>query len=259
MLGWWKAWRRKKRLEQPFPEEWERLLPTRCRHFHGLSDDERQLLRERTLLFIDEKQWEGCNGAVVTAEMQVTIASHAALMGLGFPEIPFERLLSVLIYPDTFVARQPRRTPWGPMDQDLPLLGQAAYQGPVLFSWREVARDCFEAPAGRNVVIHEFAHLLDMADHNVDGAPALSTPEQANAWAEIVPLEFRKLQRLTEQGRRTLFDAYGATNEAEFFAVTCETFFERPREMAEKHPRLYELYRGYYRQDPAERALRVER
>ncbi|HTN02746.1 MAG TPA: zinc-dependent peptidase, partial [Planctomycetaceae bacterium] len=92
MLGWWKAWRRKKRLAQPFPEEWEQLVQTRCRHFHGLSDAERQLLRERTLLFIDEKQWEGCNGVVVTAEMQVTIASHAALMGLGFPEIPFERL-----------------------------------------------------------------------------------------------------------------------------------------------------------------------
>lgn len=253
MIGWWKAWRRRKRLAQPFPEEWKQLLQTRCRHYHGLSADEQQLLRSRTLLFIEEKFWEGCNGVVVTAEMQVTIASHAALIGLGFPDIPFERLLSVLIYPDTFVARQPRKVPWGQEVQDLPVLGQAAYQGPVLFSWREVAGDCFEAPLGRNVVIHEFAHLLDMADHSVDGEPALATPELSAAWEEIFFDEFERLKRQTAHGRRTLFDEYGATNEAEFFAVTSETFFERPRDMAEKHPRLYELYRDYYRQDPAGR------
>lgn len=261
MFGWWKAWRRKRRLANPFPEEWLQLLPSRCRHYQGLSPDEQQLLRERTQLFIEEKHWEGCNGVTVTAEMQITIASHAALMGLGFPEVPFERLLSVLIYPDTFVASQPRPTPWGLMDHDEPLLGQIAYQGPVLLSWREVARDCFEAPAGRNVVIHEFAHLLDMADHSVDGAPALATPQQTADWADIVPVEFRRLQRQSAQGRRTLFDPYGATSQAEFFAVTSETFFERPRQMAEQHPRLYRLYRDYYRQDPTARmeSLSVER
>ena len=252
MFGWWKARRRRQRLERPFPAEWQQLLESRCRHYAALPPAQQQLLRDRLRLLIEEKHWEGCNGVKVTLEMQITIAAQAALIGLGFPTVPFDRLLSILIYPDAFLARQPQAVPWGYENRDIAALGQAAYQGPVLLSWREVARDCFEFPAGRNVVIHEFAHLLDMDDHRVDGMPTLSTPEETAAWEETVPMEFRRLRRQQAQGRRTLIDEYGASSEIEFFAVASETFFERPQELAAQHPRLYAVYRSFYKQDPAE-------
>jgi len=251
---WWRWRKRRRLLSTPFPAEWEAWLPTHCRHYGQLSVTDQQRLRNDVRILIAEKHWEGCNGLVITPEIQVTIAAHAALMSLGFPELPFERLMSILVYPDTFVAkRMTRMTDGAYLESNEPRLGEAWYQGPVILVWREIREQCIEAPNGRNVVIHEFAHLLDMEDHDVNGVPAIADSEEYNTWLEVTAAEFERLQRQTRIGRRTVIDSYGATSRAEFFAVASETFFEDPARLQAELPRLYEVLQAYYRQNPAAR------
>ena len=255
MLTWWRNRRRKRLLSQPFPADWDTWLRRDFRHFPSLAVAEQDRLRCDVRLLVAEKNWEGCNGQVVTDEMRVTIAAHAALLGLGFADVPFDRLLSILIYPDTFVSRQVRRAKWGGVEEaDEPRLGEAWYQGPVLLSWREVKEQCVDSDSGRNVVIHEFAHLLDMQNHEIDGIPALDGPIHSDTWIATFHDEYGRLIRQARLGRRTVLDYYGATSEAEFFAVASEAFFERPVHLRDESPELYAILHQFYRQDPAARA-----
>jgi Mlc titration factor MtfA (ptsG expression regulator) len=256
LWSWWRNRQRKKLLSTPFPPAWESLLSTHCRYFARLTNDERQRLRNDVRLLVVEKRWEGCNGLAITEEIQVTIAAHAALMGLGFPELPFDRLLSILVYPDTFVARRNTQMSGGGwLESNEPRLGEAWYQGPVILVWREIREQCLDSPTGRNVIIHEFAHLLDMQDREVNGVPTLPDEQSYETWLEVTEKEFDRLQRQIRLGRRTLIDRYGATSRAEFFAVSSETFFEQPVRMQAELPRLYDVMKAYYGQDPAARAL----
>jgi hypothetical protein len=252
MFTWWRNRRRQRILSRPFPAEWEAWLPSHCRHYGRLTADQQQRLRRDVQLLVAEKSWEGCGGLTVTDEMRVTISAHAALLGLGFDALPFDRLMSVLIYPDTFVSPQRRRTPWGGVEEtDEPRLGEAWYQGPVLLSWREVKEQCVENDSGRNVVIHEFAHLLDMQNYDVDGMPALDGPADVQRWTETMQRAFGRLNRQARLGRKTVLDYYGTTSEPEFFAVASEAFFERGPQLRTEFPELYDLLRTFYRQDPA--------
>ncbi len=254
IFEWWRARRRRQLLAKPIPETWERYLLSNCRHLAQLRPAEIARLRDDIRLLIAEKHWEGCNGLEVTDEMRVTIAAHAAMMGLGFPTAPFDRLMSILIYPNTFVANPRRRQPWG-LEEDAaePHLGEAWYQGPVILSWRQIRQQCVTQPDGRNLVIHEFAHLLDMANFDVDGVPDLPREVNARQWADVFHEEFRRLQRQIRLGRSTLLDEYAGTSPVEFFAVGSEAFFERPTALRAENPQVYDLLRQYYRQDPAAR------
>lgn len=251
---WLRNRRRRALLSRPFPAEWDAWLQRNCRHGVRLSLDEQERWRSDIRLFVAEKHWEGCNGLTVSDEMRVTIAAHAVLLGLGFPAFPFDRLLSVLIYPDTFISRQTRYRDGIVHESDELRLGEAWYQGPIVLSWREVCEQCIEQPDGRNVVIHEFAHLLDMTNHEIDGVPALDGIAEPDRWIDAFHDEYRRLVRQVRTGRRSVVDDYGATSEAEFFAVGSEAFFERPVELRADKPQFYEILRQFYRQDPASRA-----
>jgi Mlc titration factor MtfA (ptsG expression regulator) len=100
-------------------------------------------------------------------------------------------------------------------------------------------------------VLHEFAQQLDMENNAADGAPVLARRSMYVAWARVLGNEYEHLQRDVAHQHRTVMDAYGATNPAEFFAVATETFFEKPLQLREKHPELYEQLREFYEQDPA--------
>lgn len=204
------------------------------------------------LILIREKYWEGCQGLVVTDRMRVTIAAQAGWMCLGMPSLPFERLLSILIYPDTFVAPQTRRQPWGLEVQTTePRLGEAWHHGPLVLSWHEVETQCHHPALGRNVVIHEFAHLLDMANGETDGIPLLPTGVDIAAWVDGFQSEFERHQRAIRHHRATPLDDYAATQPAEFFAVASEVYFMAPDQLREGRPPLYALLRQFYQQLPA--------
>lgn len=254
VFAWWRQHRRRKILSQPFPASWEHILQQNVRHVTLLNDAERAKLRRCVQVFVAEKYWEGCNGLEITDEIQVTIASQACLLLLGFEAEYFDRLLSVLVYPDTYFVRETVSGPGGTVIEGCwPRLGEAWFQGPIILSWAAVRADSRNPHESQNVVLHEFAHYFDMQDQVFNGTPVLTDAQQFQTWREVMTAEYNELIRSSSAGHPTLLDQYGASNEAEFFAVATECFFEQPVELSARHPRLYEILRSFYRQDPAQR------
>jgi Mlc titration factor MtfA (ptsG expression regulator) len=138
-------------------------------------------------------------------------------------------------------------------DGPQPLLGEGHHRGPVILAWDRVLRDGRLPHDGHNLVYHEFAHKLDMLDGGADGTPPLASSEERERWHQVFERAFLELRTRIENGRESVIDQYGATNEAEFFAVVTEHFFDQPRELQNDEPELYELLCEFYRQDPARR------
>jgi Mlc titration factor MtfA (ptsG expression regulator) len=252
-LSWLRQRRRKKILATPFPTRWLAYLEKNVPHYRCLDAQEQARLRDDLRFFVAEKNWEGCGGLVVTDEMKVTIAAQASLMALGLEGDTFRNVLSVLIYPSGYAVPEERWYEGWSITGESDRLGEAWYRGPVILSWAEVRRDSRRPGAGRNLVWHEFAHQIDMLDRSTNGTPPLSDRNERKRWHDVMTAEYERLITDAEQGRATLLDTYGANSEAEFFAVATECFFDCPIELRAQHPHLYDLLRGYYRQDPAAR------
>jgi len=254
LFYWLRQRRRRKLLAQPFPPEWLAYLQANVALYRFLSETEQARLRADLRVFLAEKDWVGCGGLEMTDEIKVTIAALACLLLLAIEHDYFSRVQSILVYPGGY--RAPEQEGIGDnavLVSESPRLGEAHYRGPVILSWDEVRHDSRYPGAGRNLVIHEFAHQLDMLDGAIDGTPPLRSRKDYRRWRRVMTAEYDQLIAATEAGQPTLLDEYGTTSVAEFFAVATECFFNRPLDMAEQHPGLYDLLRGYFRQDPAAR------
>jgi len=240
-------------LETPFPAAWAAVLERNVRAYPLLTPAEQQLLRDLVQVFIDEKHWEGCGGLELDDEIRVTIAGSACLMILGREHDLLREVESILVYPSAvMLPAQARGTFDGrPVVARGPPPGSGAAQGggpggrrgdPVLQGSRNT-RD------GRNLVLHEIAHKIDFLDGDADGTPPLETSAARAAWARVCHEAFVAHQ----DGRADLLRDYATTNEAEFFAVATEVFFEKPKAMAREAPALYALLREFYRLDLAAR------
>jgi Mlc titration factor MtfA (ptsG expression regulator) len=136
-------------------------------------------------------------------------------------------------------------------DGSPPLHGEAHHdRGPVLLAWDEARFAARHRGRGHNVVLHEFAHKVDMLDGVVDGTPLLPDRAALDRWIAVCATEF-ELMRIGEAG--PLIDDYAATDPGEFFAVATEVFFDRPIDLRDAKPDLYEVLLGFYQQDPAAR------
>src|SRR5438105_10691029 len=122
--------------------------------------------------------------------------------------------------------------------------------GSLVLSWGAVKHGAADPSDGKNVVLHEFAHQLDFENDAADGVPGLATREQQLAWAAVMRSEFASLRAADESGVPPLLDTYGATDPVEFFAVSVEAFFEQPRALPARYPKLYEPLRNYFQQEP---------
>jgi Mlc titration factor MtfA (ptsG expression regulator) len=142
---------------------------------------------------------------------------------------------------------------FAPVEATHPIIGQAFQQGPVILIWDAVLNGSRHPEQGHNVVYHEFAHKLDMLDGAVDGTPPLRDRNEYRDWVVVCSREYLRLKHDAEADRKSFLSAYGATNEAEFFSVATEEFFDRPLRLKEHSPDLYRVLNEYYRQDPAER------
>jgi hypothetical protein len=255
VFRWLKNRRRQQLRTQPFPSQWRRILECNVVSYAWLNEQEKRKLRSDVQVVVAEKNWEGCGGLRITDEIKVTIAAQACLLVLGMEEEYFDLVQSILVYPDAYAAPGRTITKGGLVLEGVSHReGEAWYRGPVVLSWAEALASGRRQSHGDNLVLHEFAHQLDMQDgREADGTPWLRSRSQYQRWQQVMEREFRQLEQDCEHGRRTLLDCYGATNRGEFFAVATECFFERPRELAHRHPELYEVLRDYYRQDPARR------
>jgi Mlc titration factor MtfA (ptsG expression regulator) len=261
MFHWLRDHNRDEIRQRPFPSAWEAVVRTNLPHYKLLNDLERQELQATMQVFLAEKQWEGCGGLLLTDEIRVTIAAHACLLQLGHQHEYYRNVDSILVYPSAVLQPQQRLGVFdrvdSPLEPSIPLLGQAFTWGPVILVWDAVLRGARHPEQGHNVVYHEFAHKLDMLDGAADGTPPLASSDQLAEWVAICSREFLRLRSLTEKGHKTFLDAYGAKNEAEFFAVVTEEFFDRPLSLQKHAPDLYHVLSAYYHQDPAERVKRT--
>jgi MtfA peptidase len=248
--------RRRRALAEPFPDSWRALLAEQLVHWNLLDADERRRLEELVRLFLVDKKWEAANGLELTDRMRVLISAMACLLALGFDaDDPYPGVTWIEVQPSTMAARGPRRFGAEGVVSDavLPIVGQTSFTGPVFIAW-DAARDGARHPErGHNVVYHEFAHQLDMNDGLVDGTPVLADDRQRRRWIEVCTAVYESVR----DGRGgDLLDAYAGVNPGEFFAVATEVFFDRPVDLERMHPDLYDVLRGFYRQDPAVRQRR---
>lgn len=253
ILSWLRARRRRKLLATPFPEEWLAYVERNVWQYAGLRPEEQARLRDVLRVLVVEKNWEGCRGLVLTDEMKVTIAAQASLLLLGLEHDYYPRVLSILVNPAGFVPRNSTTGPDGVVRPEAGRLGEAWYRGPVVLSWASIRPRKRSAEHSFNLVIHEFAHQLDMEDREIDGTPPLETAEQYRRWQQVMRGEHQKLVKAAAHGDPTFLDTYGASDPAEFFAVASESFFEAPAGLLERHAELYAILKDFYRQDPANR------
>ncbi len=243
--------RRRLALERPFPEEWVQILRSNLPVYDKLSPELRQELHQDVQEFLAVKLFEGCGGLTITDEIRVTIAAQACMLLFNREDYCYPKLRCVLVYPNTYVAGGKGRLGNKEASRSV-RLGESWSRGAVVLSWSAVKHGAFNFKDGHNVAMHEFAHQLDQEDGAADGAPILERRSAYSSWALVFSKEFERLQRKDRKGKRSVLDAYGATNPAEFFAVATESFFEKPRQLQKKHPELYEQLQGYYRVNPGE-------
>ena len=215
------------------------------------ADDLAQL-RRLSSLFLHEKEFSGAGGLQVDDEIAVCIAAQACLPVLHFGLAPYRSFVGIVVHDDEVVAHREVTDEHGIVHHyDELLTGEAMAGGPVMLSWRDVSTAGESADWGYNVVIHEFAHVLDMGDGQADGVPPLPDAAQRSAWILLIDAEYKQFCTAVDQGIDTLIDPYGATGIDEFFAVSVESFFVTPQALRASHPDWYGMLARYFRQDPA--------
>ena len=246
--------RRRHLYEMPFPAEWSGIIERNVPFFKGLDTEERGHLENLIKVFINEKHFEGCGRLQITAEMKVTISAQAFLLLLNLEHNYYDELVSILVYPSGFNHKGVSYNEGGTItEEDVPVSGLSYSRGVVILSWPDTIGGSRNTEDGHNVVFHEFAHQLDQLDGSVNGAPVLESREQYRDWGRVLTREYRELQEDVAGRRKSVIREYGASAPAEFFAVVTEIFFEKPHQLKEDHPELYEEFKRYYKQDPAQR------
>lgn len=251
MFGYLTRRRRRKIRSLPFPRKWLPIVERNFPYYARLQQADRKELLGHIQVFLDEKRFEGCGGLEITEEIEITIAAQACLLLLHRETDYYPKLATILVYPSAYIATVIDRSADGVVsEQQVPRRGEAWQHGIVVLAWDAVRRGATDIREGQNVVLHEFAHILDYEAGGANGAPSLERPSMYAAWGRVLGAEYEQLRLDSQLGRETVLDQYGATAPAEFFAVATECFFEKPVEMKRDHPELYEELTQYYKQDP---------
>ena len=235
---------------KPFPTEWKSILEKQWPIYLRLPKELQDQLEQLTLLFIERIDIRGAEGLKITDEIRVLTASQACLLLVNQNTFFPDKLRSVIIRPKGYTATKQEAYGGIHTEKNIQVLGQSWESGLVVLSWDNTKSGAQNTKDGRNLVLHEFAHQLDQADGLADGAPILGSKEQYKQWRKVCTRVFSDLQQKVESGDKTVIDYYGATNPAEFFSVTTETFFEKPYYLKKKRPELYKLFAEYYKVDP---------
>jgi MtfA peptidase len=254
---WWQALQDAKRAQvlkrRSIPEPLWHLTLLRYPFLARRNEGDLESLRDLATLFLAEKEFFGADGFHVSDEVAVAIAAQACLpvlrIGLGW----YSGFKGIVVHADAVVARREFIDDAGVVHEyDEELSGEAMEGGPLMLSWRDVAESGDSAEWGYNVVIHEFAHVLDMRDGVADGVPPLPDRAAREQWRRVIDAEYQSFCDAVDGGEDTLLDPYGAESTGEFFAVAAESFFTTPRDMHAEHPQLYAQLASFFRQDPAE-------
>ena len=250
----WLEDRRRKRVLQRFPipdQVWDQsisLLPILQR----LTAAESIRLRELATLFLHEKHFSSADGMTLTSRMRVHVAVQACLLLLGLDWRYYRGWSEVILYPAEFLPRREYTDEAGVVHvtRDV-MVGEAWAGGPVVLSWPDA--EASGQGKGVNVVLHEFAHKLDMVNGRTDGLPPLHADMRIKDWAEAFKPAYEDFCVRIDAGEDTPIDPYAGESPGEFFAVLTEVFFETPEVLVAEYPVVYAQLSRFYRQDPMRR------
>jgi len=218
------------------------------------TDDELARLRDLVVLFLSSKSIVGTHGHDVTPLQRTIIAVQACVLVLNLDLGLYDDFENVVVFPGEFVPGREWEDEAGVVHrQDDPLAGEAMPGGPVLLSWPDVEASADWDDAGMNLVIHEFAHKIDMRDGNANGCPPLPPELPAKAWRATLGAAYDHFGARVDADEDTAIDPYAAEDPGEFFAVLSEVFFVEPALLKREYPDVYRLFSQFYRQDPAAR------
>jgi Mlc titration factor MtfA (ptsG expression regulator) len=252
---WWQRRRDGRALERrAIPDAlWDATL-TDYPFLAQRTDSDASELRRLTSLFLDRKEFSGAHGFVVTDAIAVAVAAQACLPVLALGLQLYDGFVGIVLHADqVVVAREVTDDHTGVVHgYDDVLAGEAMEGGPVMLSWADVsAAGEHGGDTAYNVVIHEFAHVIDMVDGAADGVPPLPSAAARAAWRQTLMREFDVFSERAVCGHASVIDPYGAQAPEEFFAVASEAFFVAPAGLKEEQPALYRLLASFYRQEPA--------
>ena len=220
----------------------------------GMTAVKKAHLRKLTTLFLHEKEFVGVQGLQLTDAMCLIIAVQACLPALGLGLGCLSGWIEIIVYPAAFrISRDESDAAGVVHHQEHALIGESWSRGPLILSWDDVERDIHEKQSGRNVVIHEIAHKLDMLNGPADAFPPLHHGMAVTEWSTSLSAAYQSLLRQVEHQHRACINPYAATNPAEFFAVISEYFFCAPEILHMYFADVYQQLQLYYRQDPLRR------
>ncbi len=241
LAAWWVLGRRDRRRARlaaaPFPEAWRATLEEWVDYYRALDETEKRRFEREVRWFVDEQVITGPRGAQVEDELKVLVAASAVVITFGRPGFRYPKLRDIVIYERSFDEE------YGAGGN---ILGMVHGQGPILFSARSLRQGFRGERDGHNVGYHEFAHVLDFDQGRADGVPGIMPWGTLQPWLAVMHRESARVAK-----GRHLLRRYASKNEAEFFAVATEMFFEKPAKLKAEHPELYALLRDTYGQDPA--------
>lgn len=234
-----------------FSEEDRRILTISFPPYLFLSPPEKERLNLKINYFLLHKRIEAIGGLKLNKEMRLLIAAHACLIitNMELDDI-YPGLKNIYVMEGSYIEKNNPVNPYAGLPLHSPRLGESWKRGPIILSWDSVEQIINYSPKKHNLIIHEFSHHLDQQDGYFDGTPKLQTPLQFQHWANVMGKEFLALRGRVSHQQRTDIEAYGATNEAEFFAVCSEYFFTDPLGLVTKHPEIFQIYLNYFKIDP---------
>lgn len=246
LVSWW---RRRQAGKYRVPAALWAAAESRLPFLAFLPAADRPRLRELALEFLAAKEMAPAEGFALTDEIRLSIALQACLPILNLGLDWYGGWVGIIVYPGDFVVPRTTVDAAGVVHEysDV-LMGEAWVGGPVVVSWQE---ESGRIKGGANVVIHEFAHKLDMLDGGVDGVPRLRSGMSRRAWIEAFEPTYRAFRAHVRRGEATWLDPYAAESPAEFFAVTAEAFFQIPNLLKEDCPEVYEQLARLFALDPA--------
>lgn len=252
-MGWFGRWRRARAVQRkPVDAAAWAAVVQRFSFLRVLDTGEQARLRDLVAAFLAEKSLQGAGGLIMTRDIELVIAAQACLLVLNLDLEYYDDWVEIIVYPDEFIVDHEYTDEDGVVHRvRAPLSGEAWEQGPVILSWEDA--EAADGGDGYNVVMHEFAHKLDIRNGTADGFPPLHDNMDRRVWTRIFSEAYADMQQRLERHEYTLIDPYAAEDPAEFFAVLSELFFERPDTLKDIYPAVYTQLAAFYRQDPLSR------
>ncbi|KZN54177.1 M90 family metallopeptidase [Pseudoalteromonas luteoviolacea] len=241
----------KKYQQQSLSRADKKILRNYMPIYRNMTDADRARLEQHIIWFLGEKRVIGRDGLQVTRPMSLIIAADACLLVLNQAWPLYPNVKEVLLYPSQYYAPQTNKDGAGLVSYHTAVRqGESWPGGTLVLSWHDVLEGNRLPGDGHNLVFHEFAHQLDQQAGNTNGTPELPKGISYQHWADVLSRAYRQLKTQLAYQMPHVIHEYGATNEAEYFAVLTETFIEKPVELKQENPELFNLLVSYFRFDP---------